>query len=87
MLVVTSMTPYDEKREEREANTRRALEDEGMSMGVSLDAGAREFPPPPPLDRNAAAELYVPRHMRARGISGAASKMADAVQIRKDKLK
>lgn len=87
MLVVTSMTPYDEKREEREANTRRTVEDEGTSKGVSLDAGAREFPPPPPLDRNAAAELYVPRHMRARGISGAASKMADAVQIRKDKLK
>ena len=87
MLVVTSMTPYDERREEREANTRRTVEDEGMSKGVSLDADAREFPPPPPLDRNASAELYVPRHMRSRGISREASKMADAVQIRKDKLK
>ena len=87
-LTLTKMRDHDERAEEAEEDKARAMEDDWEDEGgAALDADASAFAPPPPLDRDTSAAVYMPRHMRGREIRGDAFKDSEADAIRKEKLK
>ena len=83
-LTITSMVAHDQAAEEEAADKLRAIEDGGS--GAALDANARMFAPPPALDREKTAAMYVPRHLRGRAIRGDAFKDSEAENLQKEKM-